>query len=260
MRRAPVIVCLVLVLSLSVDASAHHAMEYIEIESVTTSRRGDFVFHLHYDYYVDDETNPNLDHWELTPGLTYGITNRLMFDVHTHFAKFGIDHVVDEERPEYEPLGPSPFMEAVATALQWRLTEGWVVDFAVVGAFEVPLSRSKKLLGSEDNVYEANLIAASDFGEHSNVTLNLWYETEGDEDGTFWALAAKTPIGGDPNGIAAGLEILGSFEETSDNLTFLPGIYGPLGAQNIIFKTGLEFGKVDGANAMRASLTLMYKF
>ena len=57
---------------------AHHAMEYIEMESYTTAKRGEYVFHLHYDYMVDDEDDADLDHWELTPGLSYGLLDRLM--------------------------------------------------------------------------------------------------------------------------------------------------------------------------------------
>jgi hypothetical protein len=96
-------------------------MEYVELESYSTARRGEFVFHLHYDYMVDDKDNPKLDHWEFTPGLSYGITDRLMIDFHTHFAKFGAEHVVEDKRNLYEPLGPSPFMEAGALSLQYRL-------------------------------------------------------------------------------------------------------------------------------------------
>jgi len=242
------------------SAFAHHAMEYIEMESYTTAKRGECVFHLHYDYMVDDKDNPDLDHWEFTPGISYGILDRLMLDVHTHFAKFGIDHIVDEERENYEPNGPSPFMEAVAGSLQYRVIEDWLVNIAVVGTVEVPFSRSERLLGSEDNVYAGMLIMGKDFGEHSNITLNLGYEEEGDENETTWGLGVKTPISADPHGIAAGIEVRGSFEDTEDNWSILPGVYAPLGDQNITLKTGLEFGESDGADSMRANVTMMYKF
>ncbi len=58
---------------------SHHAMEFIELESYNTASKGEVVFHLHFDYMVDDKNNPDLDHWEYTPGFSYGITNRLMF-------------------------------------------------------------------------------------------------------------------------------------------------------------------------------------
>ena len=257
MKRTIVAACIGLVAG---SVFAHHAMEYIEMESYTTARKGECVLHLHYDYMVDDKDNPDLDHWEFTPGLSYGILDRLMLDVHTHFAKFGIDHIGDEERENYEPNGPSPFMEAAAASLQYRVVEDWLVDIAVVGTIEVPFSRAEKLLGSEDNVYAGMLIIGRDFGEHSNITLNLGYEEEGDENDTTWALGVKTPISADPHGIAAGVEVMGSFEDTGDNWSILPGVYMPLGNQNITLKSGLEFGKADGADAMRANVTMMYRF
>lgn len=247
-------------LMLAGGALAHHAMEYIEMESYTTARKGESVFHLHYDYRVDDQDNSDLDHWEFTPGVSYGIVDRLMFDIHTHFAKFGADHVVEERRDEFAPNGPSPFMEAVAASLQCRVTEGWLLDVGVVGTIEIPFGRAEDLLGSEDNVYEGLLILAREFEGHRNVTLNFGYEREGDEDDVFWAVGAKAPLSVDPHGIAAGVEIMGSFEDASDNWSILPGVYMPLAAQNVTFKTGLEFGKADGADAVRANITLMYRF
>ncbi len=257
MKRTILTVCCGM---LAGSALAHHAMEYIEMESYSTAKRGESVLHLHYDYMVDDRDNPNLDHWEFTPGISYGVTDRLMLDIHTHFAGFGIDHIVDEERENYEPNGPSPFMEAVAGSLQYRVIEDWIVDIAMVGTIEVPFHRAEQLLGSEDNVYAGMLIVGKDFGEHRNITLNLGYEEEGDESDTTWALGVKTPISAAPHGIATGIELMGSFEDTGDNWSIIPGIYMPLGNQNITLKTGLEFGKSDGADAMRANVTLMYKF
>lgn len=241
---------------------AHHAMEYIEMEGYSTARRGERVFHLHYDYRVDDSDNPNLDRWEITPGLSYGITDRLMADVHTHFAKFGTDHVVEARRAEFEPNGPSPFMEAVAVALQYRLTEGLPLNAALAGTWELPLSRSKDILGSEDHVYIGTLILSRDFGRHANLCLNLTYETEGSENEWAWALGVKTPISADPHGIAAGIEIGGDFEGRRWSL--LPGIYAPF-SETIILKTGLEIGaeKDDAdrwADSLRASVTVMYRF
>ncbi len=233
---------------------SHHAMEYIEIESYSTARKGEFVFHLHYDYMVDDKDNPNLDHWEFTPGISYGITDRLMFDFHTHFSKFGIDHIVEDKRSSYEPFGPSPFMEAGAVSLQYRFTEGWFINIAGVLTYEFPYQRSRELLDDKE-VYEGTLILAKDFGIHSNVTLNLTYGKDGEEEIKEWGFGVKTPVSCDPHGIAAGIEIIGDFD---GNWSVLPGVYTPLGAENIIFKTGLEFGK--NLDNMRANVTLMYRF
>lgn len=245
---------------LSGAAEAHHAMEYIEMESASTPHQGEWVFHLHYDYMVDDQENPRLDHWEFTPGLSWGILDRLMLDVHTHFAQFGSDHIIEEEREQYEPDGPSPFLEAVAGSLQLRLSDGWPVELALVGSLELPLGRAEELLGSEDPVVGGLLVAGWEFGAHGNLTANLAYEVEGEEDDFSWALGVKNPLSADPHGIAAGLEVMGSVEEVSDNWSVLPGVYFPLSGSGTILKTGLEAGRADGADTLRANVTLMHRF
>jgi len=245
---------------LSGSALGHHALEFIEMESATMARKGERSLHLHYDYMVDDRDSPDLDHWEFTPGITYGITDRLMLDIHTHFAGFGIGHMVDDARPMYEPDGPSPFMEAVAGSLQYSLVADGLVDVAVAATMEIPFARAEQLLGSEDNVYAGMLIIGKEFGHHGNVTLNLGYEEEGEESDTTWGLAIKAPLSDDPHGIAGGVEIMGSFEDSADNWSMLPGIYMPIGGSRAILKSGLEFGKADGADMRRANVTLMYSF
>ncbi len=123
--------------------------------------------------------------------------------------------------------------------------------------YEVPFKRSKDLLDGKE-VYEGILILSKDFGEHSNACLNLKFGKDGDETVKEWAFGGKTPISEDPRGIAAGVEFLGSFEDFGDSWSILPGIYMPLGGEDIILKTGLEFGK--GMESMRANVTLMYRF
>jgi hypothetical protein len=241
---------------------AHHAMEYIEMESYSTAKRGQKVFHLHYDYMVDDSGNPNLDHWEFTPGLSYGITDRLMADIHTHFAGFGSGHVVEERRAEFGTNGPSPFMEAVAVALQYRLTDGWPVDIAVAGTWEIPFSRAEELLGSEDHVYAGTVILNREFGTHGNVCANFSYEAEGKEDEWGWALGVKNPISADPHGIAAGVEVSGDFE--GNRWGVLPGIYAPVN-ETITLKTGIKIGQEKDeegrwADTLRANVSLLYRF
>jgi hypothetical protein len=138
--------------------------------------------------------------------------------------------------------------------------QDWLVDVAVAASMEAPFARAEQLLGSEDNVYAGMLIVSRSFGEHSNVTLNLGYEEEGDENEATWALGVKTPVSADPHGIAAGIELMSNFENAGDNWSILPGVYMPLGNANITLKTGLEFGKSDGADSMRANVTMMYRF
>ncbi|MEN8153197.1 MAG: hypothetical protein ABFR75_04180 [Acidobacteriota bacterium] len=238
---------------ISTTLFSHHAMEYIEMESYNTPFKGEFVFHLHFDYMVENKMNPNLDHWEFTPGISFGITDRLMFDAHTHFAKFGKDHLTCADTDIFGPMGPSPFMEAVAFSLQYRLTKGLPVNIAVAGLFETPFSRSRELLDGK-NVLEGILIVNYEFAEHSNITLNIKHGIDGNEKFSEWALGVKTPLSSNPIGIAGGIEVFGDF---NGDLSILAGIYFPLGSENIIFKTGLQFG---GEGSRRANSTMMYRF
>jgi hypothetical protein len=238
------------------DARAHHALEYIETESYSTSRKGEYLFHLHYDDMAEDKDDPSLDHWEFTPGLAYGITDRLMLDAHVHYAGFEEAWVVEERRDEFGDEGPSPFLEAAAFTLQYRLTEGLPVDIGVAGTFEQPFDRAEELLDG-GQVFEGTLIVARSFGTHGNVTLNLIAGWDGGEEYQEYALGVKEALTGNAHGIAAGVEVLGDFEELADSWSVLPGIYVPLCEQTLM-KTGLEIGKDQ--DYTRLNVTLMHRF
>lgn len=233
----------------------HHAMEYIEMESYRTARLGEFVLHIHFDYMVEDKNDSSLDHWEFTPGLSYGISDRLMLDVHTHFAKFGAGHVVSGEQYMFGEAGPPPFMEAMAMALQYRLTEGFFIDVAVSASVEIPFSRSKQLLGGRRG-FEGMLILSKDFGRHSNVCANLKVGKDGDEGFEEWALGFRTPLSGGAHGLAAGVEVMGDFSGAP--VSVLVGVYFPLGSENLVFKAGLQFTGGIGASRMNSTLMARY--
>lgn len=241
---------------MAAPALAHHALEFIELESYTTARKGERVARLHYDYMSEDQNDPQQDHWELTPGLAYGITDRLMFDVHTHYAKFNNGLVVEERQEEFAPHGPPPFFEAFTVSLQYRLTEAAPVNAAISASFEIPFDRAKELLDSEE-VYEGTLILSREFGTHGNVTLNLTAGWEGDEDYQEWGLGIRESLTGQPHGTAAGLEFFGSFDDLENSWSILPGLYIPFDEQTIL-KTGFEIG--EGAGYTRANITLMHRF
>ena len=233
---------------------SHHAMEFIELESYNTASKGEVVFHLHFDYMVDDKNNPDLDHWEYTPGFSYGITNRLMFDVHTHFAKFNNGHIIEPYKTKFNPSGPSPFMEAVAFSLQYRITTDFPIDIAVSALCELPYNNGKEFLGSE-RVYEAVLIFSKTFTNHINITSNFIFGREGNENFSAWGIGIKVPLTSQSHGISAGIELLGDF---SGDYSVLTGVYIPLGSENIILKTGIEIGK--GSEHKRLNTTLMFRF
>jgi hypothetical protein len=241
----------------ALTAHAHHAMEFIETESATTLRAGEGLVHLHFDRYSEDKNDSSMDHWEWTPGLAFGLTDRLMADMHGHYAKFNNGLVRASRQAQYAPDGPPPFLEAAAITLQYRLTDTAPVAVAVAATVELPSSRARRLLESH-SVYAGTLILSRGFAEHSNVTLNL---TAGIEDGEGFyefALGVRSPLGADPHGIAVGLELLGDVEEFSDTWSLLPGIYLPLIGPETVLKTGFEAGR--GMERTRLNVTLMHLF
>lgn len=255
MKKVGLLTIAILFLSINYSFS-HHAMEYIEMESYSTALQGQKVFHLHFDYFVPNKDDSSENHWEFTPGISYGITDRLMFDFHTHFAKFGPAHIVDPDKAQ-DPVGPPPFMEAGAISLQYRITEPNQLPVNIAGVFtyEFPYKRSKDLLDGKE-VYEMTLIVAKDFGLHSNVTLNLKYGKDGDEEINEYGIGFKTPLTENPEGAAVGIELLGDYKGATK---ILPGIYFPL-VENITVKTGLGFGNKKSEEELRCNVTLMYRF
>lgn len=233
---------------------AHHAMEFIDLEGYTTPSAGMAILHLHHDYMIDDRENPGLDHWEYTPGFSLGITDQLMLDIHTHFARFGIDHFDQETAQAYGPTGPSPFMEAAAISMQYRLPETWKVQLAASVFYELPFKRSQDLLNGKP-VVGGSFIANLPLRGHSNLLLNLLTEVEEGEQTFVWGLGYRQPLTSVEHGVSAGIELI---SELDGDTMVLPGLYMPLGMQGIILKTGLGF--VPGQGVVRSNLSLMYSF
>lgn len=255
------------------QAQAHHALEYIDTASYTITEKGQGIAYLLYDYSVGDTDNPGLDKWEFTPGISYGVTDWLMLDAHTHFAQFGRDELTDEYldsistdpndpvRQRIENIGSAPMLEAAALNAQVALPRfnDWVdVGFGLT--VEVPFQQAKRALGAEGLGYEFQLILHREIAEHVMVTANLSHnmeEIDGDmESEQSWRLGMRFPISPNPDGIAAGLELEGSFEESA--WAWMPGIYAPI-TNNAIAKMGLQ---IDGkeTEAARFHASLMYLF
>ncbi len=239
-------------------ALGHHAMEFIETESYTTPLQGERIIYLRFDYMAPDKNDPVLDRWEWTPGIAVGLTDRLLFDIHGHYARFGAGHIEDEAvREGFGERDPSPFFEAVAASLQYRVTEDTWLDVAVGARVEVPFSRARDWLDAEE-VYEGVLILAKPFAAHSLVALNLIYGLEGSDEHWEYALGVKVPISADPHGIAAGLELLGDLEDIEDSWSLIPGVYIPIAGPQTIIKAGAEIGK--NADATAFSISLVHTF
>lgn len=221
-------------------AHAHGPSEFLSLDSYYQSNRGDKLFYTHYDYMVRDKNDPKSDRWEITPGISYTIIDNLTFDVHTHFAKFGVNHLVDERQEEFDPSGPSPFMEAAAFSLNYALPKNEYLDIAFTATYELPFERAEELLGSE-SVVAGTLILGKYFATHSNFTVNINVEVEDGESEFSWGAGVKTPLTQDPHGIAVGLEVFDSFD--GGDFSILPAAFVPVGSGNSFFKFGIELGE-----------------
>ena len=236
---------------------SHHALEYLDVESYSIAGKKEAIFYLRHDYFVDDKSDASLDHWEFTPGISYGILKRVMFDIHIHLSKFGSGHI--EEGQE-----ASPFFEALAPSVIIQLTgyKQLPVDIALSLCYEYPFHRSRKLIGGT-HTFEGKFILSRDFGVHSNITLNAGGSV--DENGDYeivWMLGAKTPLTSQAHGIAAGIEIEGTHTEEEHAFIFLPGIYFPV-LQNIRLKAGLGAGFTLNEKTIwteKMAVQLMYIF
>lgn len=251
------------------QAGAHHALEYIDTTSYTLAEKGQGIAYLLYDHKADDTNDPGWDRWEFTPGISYGVTDWLMVDVHTHFAKFGRNYLEDDYVDGLDPeaadrtdiLGSAPMLEAAAINLQFALPK--VTDLVNIGfatTVEIPFKQAKKALGADKLGYEFELILQRELWEHAMLTANLINVMEDEGDGyksaQEWRWAFRMPISPNPEGIAAGIEFEGSFEKSHWNV--MPGIYAPI-TNNAIAKMGLQ---LDGKEweARRFHASLMYLF
>lgn len=250
-------------------AHAHHALEFIDVSSYTLTEKGQFVFYLLYDHKSIDANDPGSERWEFTPGLSYGVTNWLMLDAHTHYAKFGanfieedyLDSLSEDARARTESQGASPMLEAVTISAQVAVPRfNNFVDVGFAVAAEFPFSQAKKVLGADKPVYELELILQRDFGGHRTIAANLVNVIEHDGDSyeheQEWRLGFRSPITPNPDGIAAGLELEGNFDDS--DWFFMPAIYAPI-TGNAIFKTGLQMNAKEG-KAHRFHASLMYIF
>lgn len=239
----------ILLFLLTSTAEAHHALEFIVLDSYSTAPGGSGIFHLSYDYFVHRYRDNDAYNYEITPGISYGITSRLMFDIHTHISKFG-------------GVNSAPFIEAVAVNLQARITKKWDLPFDLGASltYEYPTPISRDLIEGTDPV-TFTLIISRDFGAHSNVVANFSYAREvslGSEQEFTYGLAIKSPLSPDPHGAAGGIEFIGDFSN-NPYLIILPGVYLPV-IEGFVFKTGVGFSVNDRADKLSVHFALVYRF
>lgn len=252
------------------QAGAHHALEYIDTTSYTLAQKGQGIAYLIYDHTTQDPNDPGSNKWEFTPGISYGVTDWFMFDAHMHYAQFGFNELDPDYVASLDPEvqdrmrneGSAPMLEAAALNFQFALpkfTDLFNVGFATT--IEIPFNQAKKVLGAEGLGYEFELILQRELWEHAMITANILSALE-EEDGSLedagqaWRLAFRMPISPNSEGIAAGIEFEGSFQESA--WTVMPGIYAPI-TSSAIAKMGFQIhGKEFEAARFHASM--MYLF
>lgn len=231
-RQTVLMLCVGLFFPLSLYA--HHALEYLEVESFESAKKREGLFYTRFDYFVDDSEDLSQNHWEITPGISYGVWERITLDIHIHFSKFESGHFEDGS------TNP-PFFEAVAPNLLFQITpsDKYFVNIGVALTYEIPLPRARELLGSRQGV-EGTLIIGKNFWRHSNVTLNIVGGIEeGGERYSEWRLGTKHPLTSVTHGISAGVEVTGDFK--GEEVRVLPGFYVPI-LPNLRLKLGFGFG------------------
>ena len=227
-------------------AQAHHAMEYILLDGYNTAYQGQALFHLHFDYFVSDVRVSDAVHWEITPGFSYGLTDRVLLDLHAHFSSFGPALTVDH-------TPHPPFIEALAGSFQVRFGEEgrFPLDPAVVVSFETPSPRAQQLLGSQPGIW-GTLVLARSFGPHRGVVLNLTAGGEGESFTWEWGAGFRTPLSPDPHGPGVSVESKGSLGHSP---LFLVGVHLPLSGATFL-KTGFLWGGEAAEEALGFHISL----
>lgn len=147
---------------LCIVLNAHHAKEYFNTESYAVSPQGGLILFNGFDYY---QSAPGTYHWEYTPTLIYGLTNRLMLGFHSHY---------------YQNNNLSkPIFEAGAFALQYQLTkpDEQFLDIALITEYEFPYKKSVEQLDGT-HLWINTLVLSKELPGDINTTANIKYEQE----------------------------------------------------------------------------------
>ena len=242
---------IILVLSFCIfsrEAAAHHAKDYIVVESYDTTYEEQVYVLNEFDFFKPDTDHGSKDNWEYTPTVLYGITDRLMYNFHFHVKRV---------------TGRDPFFEAFTMGLQYRLLERHElpVDIAFSLDYEYPTPRSEDVLDGKD-IMTLTGIFSKNFRHGINVTLNLFGEREivlGEHSEIGWRVGAKGPV--IPplrRRLEAGLEFEGIFDK-DPRTEVIPGVYTHVFDGNVI-KAGIGFGLTEEADDMSFRAVYLHEF
>lgn len=253
MKRRCIRDSIIIVIMMGSLMFAHHAKEYMILEAYTTPKKGQFYYFTSFNFYKEKKGTDEFNHYEITPILTYGITDRLMGNFHFHISQFN-------PNAENALLKPKIFLEAYTVGLQYRLTESGekFFDFAYSIDFEYPSSDSRKWIDGED-LLTNTLIISKELPNDMNITFNLSYEQEiflGGEGSLGWGAGFKIPPSSKISFMEVGMEVTGKFKK-SPEIHIVPGIYiNP--KENMIIKIGPGFGITS--DATRFSFNFVFGF
>ena len=220
--------------------SAHHAREYIVITSYETGNRGDLLAGLSYDRASKGEFYD----WEITPALLYSLTDRIMFETHTHFKK---------------EKGLDMFWEAFTIGSQLKLSqaEDTFFDLGLNLSFEFPTSQSREKIDGE-RLMESRLIFSKELPRDVNICWNLICEQvlENDKETTLsLGMGTKTVI---MKNLEGGVEIMGVLESESA-WEMIVGRYYSVNEKTVL-KGGFGLGLSDAADDDLFSIQLIIGF
>jgi hypothetical protein len=159
-----IVLCAIASTFFTTQLFAHHAKEYLQTESYAQAPQGGLIMFNGFDYFVPDSDNSELDEWEYTPTFIYGITDRLMVNLHTHLL-----HINNEPA----------FFEAFAFGFQYQITkpDTWLVDVGMNVEYEIPFQKSRDLIDGRQLI-ASTLIISKELPHDINLTSNISYHKE----------------------------------------------------------------------------------
>ncbi len=240
----------ILIFVLSTPAFAHHAKEWLIIESYEVTHKGEVVNITSFDYFDPDTENSADNEWEFTPTFLYGITDHLMLDLHFHLL---------------DVIGVGPFIEAGTVGLQYKLLERGElpIDLGFSMGYEYPTGKSEDVLDGTDLLTFTSIISRK-INRWLDITTNLSYEREmhlGDSSEVNWKFGVKGPfIPPIRRRFEGGLEFQGNFDLGADpRVEVVPGVYWHIKGDTVL-KAGIGAGLTEEADDVTFRIALVHGF